>query len=213
METATQQAKKKPPKPPEKTKTDKERYDEIQAKPEHKRTVKEKEFASRYGDYMAAKKYRESLTTRVTLQASAFGNGEKSRLTRQITDKVAQIAPAEHRAIEGLQRARNKASKEIQQSRRQAIKELEAQMEDARRASAAYHDRKITAARREFQEQYKQLEDDLNSSISDIETMVTDFVELIPDLGDEQLEALLKGEAVQVEMGGVKDFVAIPTRN
>jgi hypothetical protein len=68
----------------------------------------------------------------------------------------------------------------------------------------------IEAARESFQIQYKQCEVDLGTALDDVKDQIASFLDFIPGLDDSQLERLLEGETVEVEINGVKDHIVIP---
>lgn len=209
-QTEAQEPEKKPEKPPEKPKTDEERYNEIQAKPEHKRTMKEKEFVVRFEANREEVRHHLSLVTKVSEKATTFGNAEKGRIRRRITDKVKSIGPEDHIILTKLQQDRKTELKELDRWAKKVAKRIETMFAGRRAKVLKEWDARIAEARAGTQERYKECEQELNDALAEVGQQIDAFLELIPEMTDDQLQALLEGKAVEIEIDGVKDTVVLP---
>jgi hypothetical protein len=191
-------------KPP---KTDRERYDEIQAKPVHKRTMKEKEFMVEFERLLAIERKHGALLSKVTEQAITFKNRECNKVRRRITDKVKELGPREHEGIQGFMQLKKRELKDLDLMERKVAKRIKDRFDKRRAEIISRRDKDISDARAGVQEQYKEFEQELSDSLAELDQAVTDFLDAIQVLGDEQLEKLLKGDPVALDGG---DYIVLP---
>jgi len=210
MEQAeTQEVKKEVPQEP--PKTDEQQYNEIQAKPDHKRSQKEREFASRFEANREEVRKHNALISKITDRAMAFRNTESGKVRRRITDKVAKVAPEANTATEQLKRERKAELEGLEKERRKEIKALNKRYDETKTKIEKTWEDAILDAQKGIREKLDQYEIDLKDALEDVSRQVDTFLGLIQIMDDDQmLEQLLEGKTVALASGDSKDYIVLP---
>ena len=126
-------------------------------------------------------------------------------------DKVKELAPQEHAETHELIQKRKRALKDLIAWERKVEKRVKVIFEGRRAKAGKEWDKSIDDARAGIKKAYKEYELELSDALTECRDQVDTFVEeLIPKMDDDQLQGLLDGKAVEVEINGVKDSVVIP---